>query len=47
MAVGRDRTIIAFRHGSGPTDLPTRGFRRNPRLAPIVDVPDGARMLTV
>jgi DNA invertase Pin-like site-specific DNA recombinase/ribosomal protein L34E len=45
IAVGRDRSVVAFRRGAGPADLPTRGFRREPSLSPIVDVPNGARTL--
>lgn len=36
--------VVAFQKGTGPLDLPSSGFRREPRLAPI-DVPRGARML--
>jgi hypothetical protein len=45
IAVGKDRTVDVFVRGTGPTDLPTRGYRSNPRLCPIVDVPADARIL--
>jgi DNA invertase Pin-like site-specific DNA recombinase len=42
-----EHLIVAFESGTGPSDLPTRGFRSEPRLCPIAipDAPDVAGTL--
>jgi DNA invertase Pin-like site-specific DNA recombinase len=45
IALGRDRRMVVYAAGTGPTDLPRRGFKRDPSLAPFPDAPSGARVL--
>jgi hypothetical protein len=47
VGVTAEHLIVAFETGTGPTDLPTRGFRAEPRLCPIAipDMPDEAGSL--
>jgi DNA invertase Pin-like site-specific DNA recombinase len=51
LALSRDRRLITFPLGLGPTDLPRRGFTRVPDLVgfdvDVDDLPDGARMLAL
>jgi site-specific DNA recombinase len=48
LAIRRDSSIIAYPAGTGPTDLPRRGFTVAPVLAGFADdLPDGARVLTL
>lgn len=38
--------LVVYPAGTGPTDLPRRGFRRDPVIRPFHDdIPDGARIL--
>jgi site-specific DNA recombinase len=46
IALSRD-TIVLYPAGSGPADLPRRGFKQVPALAPFPHPPDGARTLTL
>jgi hypothetical protein len=34
-AAGRDGSLVPFPRGTGPADLPTRGYKKEPRLSPI------------
>lgn len=45
IALGRDRRMIVYPAGTAPSDLPRRGFKRDPSLAPFPDAPRGARVL--
>jgi hypothetical protein len=45
IAVGRDGSVVVFPRGTGPADLPTRGYRRDPQLYPITDIPADGRTL--
>jgi hypothetical protein len=45
IALGRDRRMVVYPAGAGPTDLPRRGYRKNPELRPFADPPKGARVL--
>ena len=45
IALGRDRRMVVYAAGTGPTDLPRRGFKRDPSLTPFPDAPRGARVL--
>jgi len=37
--------MIVYPAGTAPSDLPRRGFKRDPSLAPFPDAPRGARVL--
>jgi len=39
--------LVVFPEGSGPTDLPRRGFKSDPVLAPFPDAPSGVRVLAL
>lgn len=43
----RDGTMTIYPAGTGPAELPRRGFRQGPRLYPFPDTPRGARTLTL
>lgn len=45
IALGRDRRVIVYPAGTAPSDLPRRGFKRDPSLVPFPDPPRGARVL--
>ncbi len=46
LTLSREPRIITFYPaGTGPTDLPRRGFKHAPALTPFADVPHGARTL--
>jgi DNA invertase Pin-like site-specific DNA recombinase len=46
IAVRRDPPgLVAYPAGSGPKDLPRRGFKASPVLKPFPDAPKGARVL--
>jgi DNA invertase Pin-like site-specific DNA recombinase len=48
LALGRDRRLVAFPRGTGPTDLPRRGFTQAPVLVGFdADVPAGAGILAL
>jgi DNA invertase Pin-like site-specific DNA recombinase len=47
LALGRDRRLVVYPAGLGPTDLPRRGFRQAPTLAGFPDAPRGARALVL
>jgi hypothetical protein len=47
LALRRDRSIVVYPAGTGPTELPRRGFTRAPEQAPFPDPPDGARLLAL
>jgi site-specific DNA recombinase len=47
LALHRDGSIVAYPAGSGPDDLPRRGFKTAPVLEPFPDPPDGARTLSL
>jgi len=45
IAASRDGTLTVYPAGTGPADLPRRGFKRAPTLAGFPDPPAGARVL--
>ena len=47
LALTRERQLIVYPVGAGPSDLPRRGFRRVPELRPFPDPPDEARVLAL
>jgi site-specific DNA recombinase len=47
LALRPDRNIVIYPAGTGPTDLPRRGFRREPSVGPFPDIPGGARVLAL
>lgn len=48
VALRRDPVVaVVYPHGTGPADLPRRGFKFAPVLAPLADAPDGARILVL
>ncbi len=47
IALYRNGRMVAYPAGTGPDDLPRRGFTQAPVLRPFSDVPDGARVLTL
>jgi DNA invertase Pin-like site-specific DNA recombinase len=48
LALSRERRLVTFPAGLGPTDLPRRGFTRVPELVGFdTDVPAGARVLAL
>lgn len=48
IALGRDPVgIVVYPAGTGPVDLPRRGFKVAPVLEPFPDAPRGARVLTL
>ena len=44
ISLSRDRMIVVYPRGAGPSDLPRRGFKSSPVLAPFPDTPGGARI---
>ena len=47
IALGRGGALVAYPTGTGPANLPRRGFKLGPELAPFPDAPSGARVLTL
>jgi DNA invertase Pin-like site-specific DNA recombinase len=47
LAVGKDRQLVIYPAGTGPSDLPRRGYRQAPTLAGFPDAPRGTRTLTL
>jgi site-specific DNA recombinase len=47
LALGRDRSLVVYPDGADVGDLPTRGYRKAPALAPFPATPRGARVLAL
>jgi DNA invertase Pin-like site-specific DNA recombinase len=45
LALRRDGSVVAYPAGTGPDDLPRRGFTKAPALVSFPDPPDSARVL--